>query len=110
MWAAEAAPLFAALGDPTRLDLLTRLGAGEPLSTAALSRPAPVSRQAITKHLELLLEAGLVRSERRGRERVWRLAPGRLEEARRSLDRISAQWDAALGRLRDFVEDGPGID
>ena len=103
--AREAAPLFAALGDPTRLELLGRLGAGAPMSIAALSRDAPVSRQAMTKHLDVLLVAGLVTCERRGRERVWRAEPARLEEARAHLQRIAAQWDDALERLRRFVEE-----
>lgn len=100
-----AAPLFAALGDPTRLGLLLRLGAEGPLSITALSRDAAVSRQAITKHLEALAGAGLASSFRRGRERLWRFEPGRLEEARLQLDRLSRQWDEALGRLKLFVEE-----
>jgi DNA-binding transcriptional ArsR family regulator len=99
-----AAPVFAALGDRTRLRIVARLCEGGPLSIARLTEGATVSRQAVTKHLRALAEAGLVRSERAGRERIWELRPGRLAEVRRYLDRISAQWDEALGRLRKFVE------
>jgi DNA-binding transcriptional ArsR family regulator len=99
-----AAPLFAALGDETRLRLLGRLSSGGPGSIAQLSAKAHVSRQAITKHLEILSEAGLVRSERRGRERIWELEPKRLDAAHEYLDRISRQWDGALQRLKTFVE------
>jgi DNA-binding transcriptional ArsR family regulator len=99
-----AAPVFAALGDETRLGLVARLGSEGPLSIRRLTDRAGVSRQAITKHLCALSDAGLVRSRRRGRERIWQLEPSRLGEARSYLDRISAQWDAALDRLRTFVE------
>lgn len=101
----EAAPVFAALGDETRLAVIARLCTEGPLSIARLSEGAAVSRQAVTKHLETLAHAGLVRDARLGRERIWQLEPRRLEVARRELDRISAQWDAALGRLKAFVEE-----
>ena len=103
----EAAPVFAALGDATRLAVIARLCTDGPLSIARLSEGAAVSRQAVTKHLETLAEAGLVRDARLGRERIWELEPRRLDVARRELDRISAQWDAALGRLKVFVEEEP---
>ena len=102
---ASAAPVFAALGDETRLALLMRLSSGGPGSIARLSEKAKVSRQAITKHLEILSAAGLVRSARRGRESIWELEPKRLADAHAYLKRISAQWDDALDRLRAFVED-----
>jgi DNA-binding transcriptional ArsR family regulator len=102
---AHAAPLFAALGDETRLALLDRLGAGGPQSITRLTAGSAVTRQAITKHLQVLAEAGLVHDSRRGRERIWTLDTTRLEEARRSLDQIAQHWDEALERLRAFVED-----
>ena len=101
----EAAPVFAALGDATRLAVIARLCTDGPLSIARLSEGVAVSRQAVTKHLETLADAGLVRDARLGRERIWELEPRRLDVARRELDRISAQWDAALGRLKAFVEE-----
>ncbi|HVZ33955.1 MAG TPA: metalloregulator ArsR/SmtB family transcription factor, partial [Polyangiaceae bacterium] len=100
----EAAPLFAALGDETRLGVVARLCSEGPLSITALSADAKVTRQAITKHLHALSEAGLVRDRREGRERIWELEPRRVELARRCLDQISAQWDAALERLQAIVE------
>ena len=100
-----AAPLFAALGDETRLGSSLRLCDGRAGSIARLSAQAAVSRQAITKHLDVLGEAGLVAAPGRGRERVWELEPQRLDDARRYLDQISRQWDDALERLRRFVED-----
>ena len=100
----EAAPLFAALGDETRLQLVMRLAAGGPGSITHLSANSKVSRQAISKHLDVLSDAGLVRSTRRGRERVWDLAPERLSDAHDYLNRISRMWDQAIDRLRVFVE------
>ena len=100
----DAAPLFAALGDETRLRLLVRLSSRGPGSITQLSEKFSVSRQAITKHLRVLSDAGLVRSTRRGRERVWDLEPRRLDDAHAYLERISRQWDDALDRLREFVE------
>ncbi|HJR73350.1 MAG TPA: metalloregulator ArsR/SmtB family transcription factor [Luteimonas sp.] len=102
---ADAAPIFAALGDPTRLRIVTRLGQGGPLPIVRLTEGTRLTRQAVTKHLNALSDAGLVKSERSGRERVWQLQPRRLAEVRRYLDMISAQWDGALERLRGLVEE-----
>ena len=101
----QAAPLFAALGDETRLALVARLGSSGPLSIARLTDETKVTRQAITKHLEVLARAGLVRDERQGRERLWAVEGEKLEEARRYLDQIGKQWDDALGRLAAFVDE-----
>jgi len=100
-----SATLFAALGDETRLRLVSRLCDGGPMSITGLTAGFPVSRQAITKHLRVMEQAGLVRSTRHGRESVWQMDQQRLEDARRYLDVISKQWDLALGRLRKLVED-----
>ena len=101
----DAAPLFAALGDETRLRLIVRLSSGGPGSITQLSAKSNVTRQAITKHLRVLSDVGLVRSTRRGREQIWDLEPKRLTDAHEYLDRISQQWDDALDRLRRFVEE-----
>src|SRR5690349_24964706 len=89
----EAAPLFAALGDETRLRVVTRLCEEGPLSIARLTEGTDVTRQAVTKHLRVLETAGLVHGTRDGRENVWQLEPRRIAEARRLLDEISAEWD-----------------
>lgn len=99
------APLFAALGDETRLTLLVRLGSGQALSITQLTEGATVSRQAITRHLQVLQAAGLVRDERQGRERRFRIEPKPLQDAREALAVIAQQWDDALGRLKAFVEE-----
>ncbi|HLX08382.1 MAG TPA: metalloregulator ArsR/SmtB family transcription factor [Thermoanaerobaculia bacterium] len=99
-----AAPVFAALGDPTRLRLVGRLSREGPLSISRLSVGAGVTRQAVTKHLRVLAGAGLARGTRQGREQRWQLQAEPLDEARRSLERISQRWDEALGRLQAAVE------
>jgi DNA-binding transcriptional ArsR family regulator len=101
----RAAPIFAALADETRLRLVMRLSTDGPASIAHLTAGASVTRQAVTKHLRVLADAGLARSSRRGRESVWKLEPQPLDAARQCLDGISMQWDMALGRLKRFVED-----
>ena len=101
----DSAPLFAALGDTTRLRLVSRLCDGGPMSITKLTAGSRMTRQAITKHLRVMEAARLVHSDRRGRERVWQLDQQRLAEARHYLNMISKQWDDALERLRKFVED-----
>lgn len=106
--ATQAAPLFAALGDGTRLALVDRLGRGGPQSITQLTDGTAITRQAITKHLMVLAQAGIVSDVRRGREHVWTLEANRVAEARRYLDTIAQQWDEALDRLKAFVEDEEG--
>ena len=101
---AGPAPVFAALGDPTRLALLMKLSDGAARSIAALSADSRLTRQAVTKHLHVLEHAGLVRSLKVGRESRFAYRPEPVAEARAYLDTVSAQWDAALGRLKAFVE------
>ncbi len=101
----RSAPVFAALGDETRLALLARLCEGGPWSVARLTGGTSITRQAVTKHLEVLAGAGLVRDARRGRERLWSVEPHRLDEARRTIDELSRRWDEALRRLKDYVEE-----
>lgn len=102
---AASVPVFAALGDETRLRVVTRLSEEGPLSIARLTEGTEVSRQAVTKHLRVLEDAGLVRGDREGRENVYKLEPRRLVQARQWLDVISDEWDARLDRLRAFVEE-----
>ena len=102
--ATDAAPVFAALGDETRLGLVSRLCVDGPLSIARLSEGSAVTRQAITKHLNALAAAGVARGTRRGRERIWEIEPARLRKAQLYLDQVSDQWDSAIGRLKAFVE------
>ena len=102
---ARAGPVFAALGEETRLALVTRLSARGPQSITRLAAGSDVTRQAITRHLHVLAGAGLAHDVRRGRERIWQLDPDGLEQARRWLDQISKRWDEALDRLKKLVEE-----
>ena len=102
----EALPVFAALGDPVRFGIMTRLCDDGPLPTIALKQGTRLSRQAVTKHLNILEQVGLVRSDRVGRDRSWQIESKALTRTRDFLDRISAQWDARLARLRTLVETG----
>jgi DNA-binding transcriptional ArsR family regulator len=111
MWSDRAAAqerspvlVFAALGDRTRLALLTKLSEGAAHSIASLSTDAKLTRQAITKHLRILENAGLVSSTRIGRESQFAFQPESILKARAYLGDVSRQWDDALARLRSFVE------
>src|SRR5438132_14207987 len=99
------ASVFAALGDETRLAVLTKLCNGEPQSIARLTAGTNLSRQAVTKHLRVLANAGVVRSARSGCESLFELEPRPLEKVRNYLDQVSKQWDDALARLKSHVED-----
>ncbi|MET0371230.1 MAG: winged helix-turn-helix domain-containing protein [Sphingobium sp.] len=98
--------MFAAIGDPTRLDLITRLADGGARSITTLGEGLPISRQAVAKHLDVLLNAGLVQRSHTGREARFALQRQAIEEARLWLDEVGAQWDEALRRMKAFVEDG----
>jgi DNA-binding transcriptional ArsR family regulator len=100
----QHAAAFAALGDETRLSLVSELAGGAPRSIAQLTDGARMSRQAISKHLRVLEHAGIVRSSRSGRENLFEFNPAPVQELRRYLERVSAQWDEVLGRLKSFVE------
>ncbi|MGR4065974.1 MAG: ArsR/SmtB family transcription factor [Vulcanimicrobiaceae bacterium] len=100
----NVAPVLAALGDESRLQIVRKLSRGGPLSITQLTRGADMSRQGITKHLHALHRAGVVRSRREGREHIWALEPKRIQEVRRYLAQISEQWDDALIRLKSAVE------
>ncbi len=96
--------VFAALGDKTRLRLVSRLSHGRPRSIAELTSGSRLTRQAITKHLRVLERAGIVHSVRAGRESRFQLDPKPFENIREYLDFVSQQWDHALARLKSFVE------
>ena len=98
------AVIFAALGDETRLRLIARLSDDGPLSIASLADGFDISRQAISKHLRVMSDAGLARCGRKGREAVWQLEQGGLADASRYLQAISRDWDDKLRRLKSLVE------
>src|SRR3954462_2701598 len=101
---ADAGPVFAALADPLRRRLLERLADAGSSTPPRLAADLPVTRQAVSKHLDALLAAGLVRRTRHGRETRFELAPGRFDDARAWLDAVGAAWDARLARLRRHLE------
>ena len=98
------APVFAALGDETRLSLVAKLCGGQPHSISQLTEGSKLTRQAITKHLRVLENVGLVHSVRTGRESRFEFDPEPMEEIKEYLDFVSKQWDQALSRLKSFVE------
>jgi DNA-binding transcriptional ArsR family regulator len=98
------APVFAALGDETRLSLVAKLCGGQPRSISQLTEGSNLTRQAITKHLRVLERAEIVHSVRTGRESLFEFDPEPMEEIKKYLDRVSEQWDQALSTLKSFVE------
>ena len=98
------ASVFAALGNETRLSVLAKLCNGQPQSISRLTAGTNLSRQAVTKHLRVLANAGVVRSVRVGRESLFELELRPIEEVRSYLDQVSRQWDDALARLKSHVE------
>jgi DNA-binding transcriptional ArsR family regulator len=98
------AVLFAALGDKTRLAIVTRLCTGQPASIAQLTAGSRLTRQAITKHLRVLQRAGIVHSTQSGRESLFELDPEPMQQMQEYLNHVSRQWDQALARLKSFVE------
>jgi DNA-binding transcriptional ArsR family regulator len=96
--------VYGALGDPVRLQIVSRLCRQGPLSVTKLTSATGITRQAVSKHLQVLEQAGLVRSYRQGRTRISELEAPRLEAAHRDLELISSQWDRTLSRLRKLVE------
>jgi DNA-binding transcriptional ArsR family regulator len=100
-------PVFAALGDATRLSLVSRLADGQPRSISQLSEVYPLSRQAITKHLGILETAGILHRVRSGRESLYEFDPVPMRDLRTYLEAVSDQWDAALGRLKTFIAENP---
>ena len=99
------APVFAALGDETRLSLLAKLSTGQRFSISQLTESSRLTRQAITKHLRVLERVKIVRGIRSGRESLFEFDPRPIDEVKAYLDLVSQQWDQALERLKSFVED-----
>lgn len=96
--------LFAALSDPTRLDLFERLAAGGPATATELARALPVSRQAVAKHLSVLDDVGLVTRAQAGREVRFAARPEALGSVVTWVDRVGDEWDRRLDRLRRAVD------
>ncbi|MBC7713959.1 MAG: helix-turn-helix transcriptional regulator [Rhizobacter sp.] len=99
------AAVFAALGDPTRLRLVTKLCEDSPQSISQLSQGSDLTRQGITRHLDALENAGLVINIRRGRESLYSLESAPIEDIQKYLENMSKQWDNILSRFKKFVEE-----
>lgn len=100
----KPAPVFAALGCVTRLELISRLSDGGNYSITELTDGLDQTRQAITKHLRVLQDAGIINGRRVGRERRFTIQPGPIKQAGDYLARVSDQWDNSIARLRATVE------
>jgi DNA-binding transcriptional ArsR family regulator len=96
--------VFSALSDPGRRRLLETLAEREEASLSELAAELPVTRQAVSKHLAALGEAGLVSASRAGRETRYRLTPGPLSDAVSWIERVGSEWDARLARLREHLK------
>ena len=97
--------IFSVVADPTRRQILDRLRVHGPLAIRQLADPLPISRQAVTKHLDILVKSGLVEMRRVGRERVHFLNPQPLQELETWLQPYSEIWDRRLTRLQQHLED-----
>lgn len=100
----DYAPVFAALGDETRLFLVTKLSHGQPQSISQLTEGSSLTRQAVTKHLRVLEDVGLVHSTPSGRENLFELDTRPFKDINEYVEFVSTQWDQALSRLKSFVE------
>lgn len=101
---------FWALSDPLRLEILDRISAGTEVTVSQLAATLPITRQAVTRHVKTLEEVGLVKGSQQGREHRYSVNTAPLDEAGRWLERRTASWDDALGRLARYVESDPAVD
>jgi DNA-binding transcriptional ArsR family regulator len=99
--------VFVALADPTRRELIERLVRGGPMSIVDLAAGLPISRQAVSKHIDLLENAGVLRSQRQGRERRLALERDALHEALTWIAGIEAEWDRRLSALAAYLSEHP---
>jgi DNA-binding transcriptional ArsR family regulator len=101
------APIFHALADPMRRNLLVNLAENSPKTATQLAEEFPITRQGILKHLNILEDAGLVAVHQIGREKRYALTPAPLNELEQWLKLLNAKWDERLLRLKNLVEDNP---
>ncbi|MFN7161201.1 MAG: ArsR/SmtB family transcription factor [Candidatus Gracilibacteria bacterium] len=100
------AAVFKALGDPIRLRMMKRLSSGSSFNITSISYELGITRQGARKHLQVLIDAQVVRMEPQGREMIVQLNPDVLEKAKKYIDMLGKQWEQRLGALKDFVEGG----
>jgi ArsR family transcriptional regulator, cadmium/lead-responsive transcriptional repressor len=96
--------LWSAIGDPSRRQVLDLLVGNGEVSASWLAGRVPFSRQAVSKHLVVLERAGLVSRRKQGREVLYQVQAGRLDQAVRAMARLAAQWDRRLGTIKRLAE------
>ena len=96
--------IFAALADPTRLNLVVNLAENSPKTATQLAEEYPITRQGVLKHLHILEEAGLVAVHQKGREKLYSLTPEPLSNIDEWIKKIIAKWDERLLRLKTLLE------
>jgi DNA-binding transcriptional ArsR family regulator len=95
--------VFAALADPTRRQIVESLSAGGSTTATELATRLPITRQGVAKHLGILADAGLVETQRQGRETIYTLVPEPLQDTVDWVEAIHATWDKRLSALRDYL-------
>lgn len=98
------APIFAALADPMRRELLINLAENSPKTVTQLAREYPITRQGILKHLHILRDAGLVAVHQQGRDKRYSLTPEPLDELEHWIKELNSKWNERLARLKAFIE------
>jgi DNA-binding transcriptional ArsR family regulator len=96
--------LWSAIGDPSRRRVLDLLVSNGEASASWLAGRVPVSRQMVSKHLVVLEQAGLIRRRKQGREVLYRVEAGRLDQATRAMADVAAQWDQRLAAIKRLAE------
>ena len=104
--ARDPAAIFAALGDPTRKRIVEILADGRSLRLSDLVVEFDTTRQTVTRHLDVLAEAGITRTARKGRERMTSLDPAAFEAVKDWLSRYDQFWEGRLARLKSMIEEG----
>ncbi len=99
------ANIYKALGDPIRLEMVSRLALESPQTIGELSKDLGVSRQGARKQIQVLVAAELLKLRPQGRETQVLLDTTQLAMARKFITRLERQWDQRLGALKQFVED-----
>lgn len=98
--------VFSALSDPTRREVIERISEEDGVSASQLATRLPVTRQAVAKHLAALSEAGLVAGERHGKQKLYRLTPGPMEDVMSWMAQVGAEWDDRLHALQRHLGGG----
>ena len=96
--------LWSAIADPSRRRVLDLLVSNGPVSASWLAGRVPFSRQAVAKHLVVLERTGLISRRKQGREVLYQVEAGRLDQAARAMAQLAAQWDRRLAAIKRLAE------